>query len=300
MCVLARKLRSAAAGRRHPAEPTAGLPRRCHEGHAGTAPAGRGDGRRSPPPTQVAVRRCLSGVTKLPAPPPYAGPMNPGSSPSPRTGRSATTVRRIAAVVAAGVTGPPAPRPRWLMRGRIDLVAVADVIVALICFAATNSKLAEPAPGERQLRGAPADLAGPVRAPGRAQLSAADGLVCLCARPVLGRRGVLVDRAPLPGAILVYVLCLYAVAVRCEAWVVVDRGRGDRDRWHLDLWPARHDRHPHRRGPGAGRRGRPHPARQPQNGSRSRNAGTRGSARCSRSASASPASCTTSSPTTCP
>ena len=68
--------------------------------------------------------------------------MNQGSSPSPRTGRSATTVRRIAAVVAAGVTRPPAPRPRWLMRGRIDLGAVTDVIVALICFAATNSKKA--------------------------------------------------------------------------------------------------------------------------------------------------------------
>ena len=67
--------------------------------------------------------------------------MNPGSSPSPRTGRSATARRQIAAVFAAGVTRPPAPRPRWLRRGRIDLVAVADVIVALICFASTNSKL---------------------------------------------------------------------------------------------------------------------------------------------------------------
>ena len=38
-------------------------------------------------------------------------------------------------------TNPPAPRPRWLRRGRYDLVEVADVIVALICFAATNSTL---------------------------------------------------------------------------------------------------------------------------------------------------------------
>ena len=67
--------------------------------------------------------------------------MNPGSSPSPSTGRGATAVRRIATVVAAGVTRPPAPRPRWLKRGRVDLVAVADVIVALICLAATNSTL---------------------------------------------------------------------------------------------------------------------------------------------------------------
>ena len=65
--------------------------------------------------------------------------MNPGSSPCPRTGRGATAVRRIATVVAAGVTRPPAPRPRWLVRGRVDLVAVADVIVALICLAATRS-----------------------------------------------------------------------------------------------------------------------------------------------------------------
>src|SRR5262244_4429781 len=55
------------------------------------------------------------------------------AAPSPR--------RRIAAVFAAGVTAPAAPRPRWLMRGRVDLVWVADVIVALICFAATNSTL---------------------------------------------------------------------------------------------------------------------------------------------------------------
>src|SRR5262245_43490027 len=71
----------------------------------------------------------------------YPGPMNPGSSPSPRTDRSAAAVRRVAAVFAAGVTRPPTPRPRWLMRGRVDLVVVADVIVALICFAATNSRL---------------------------------------------------------------------------------------------------------------------------------------------------------------
>src|SRR5262252_4698033 len=76
----------------------------------------------------------------------YAGPMNPGSSPSPRTGRGATAMHRIAAVVAAGVTRPPTPRPRWLMRGRVDLVAVADVIVALICFAATNSTLSNQHP----------------------------------------------------------------------------------------------------------------------------------------------------------
>ena len=48
------------------------------------------------------------------------------------------------AAFATGVTAPPAPRPRWARRGRLDLVAVADVIVALITFAATNSKLNSP------------------------------------------------------------------------------------------------------------------------------------------------------------
>ena len=38
-------------------------------------------------------------------------------------------------------TNPPTPRPRWLRRGRYDLVEVTDVIIALICFAITNSTL---------------------------------------------------------------------------------------------------------------------------------------------------------------
>ena len=44
---------------------------------------------------------------------------------------------RIAAVLAAGVTEPPAPRPRQLRRGRVDLVFLADTASALILFAIT-------------------------------------------------------------------------------------------------------------------------------------------------------------------
>ncbi|MGH3170877.1 MAG: hypothetical protein ACRDN0_34030 [Trebonia sp.] len=42
-----------------------------------------------------------------------------------------------------GTTNPPSPRPRWLRRGRLDLVEVADVVVALICFAAASSWLTD-------------------------------------------------------------------------------------------------------------------------------------------------------------
>jgi hypothetical protein len=50
-------------------------------------------------------------------------------------------VRRFAATFVTDTTNPPAPRPRWLRRGRYDLVEVADVIIALIGFAVTNSAL---------------------------------------------------------------------------------------------------------------------------------------------------------------
>ena len=146
--------------------------------------------------------------------------MNQGSSPSPRTGRSATTVRRIAAVVAAGVTGPPAPRPRWLMRGRIDLAAVIDVIVALICFAATNSKLTNLHPDNASsvvLLLISLALCAPLAVRSYLPLTA----WCASAAGLFWVGGAFSSFGALPGAILVYVLCLYAVAVRCEAWVVV-------------------------------------------------------------------------------
>src|SRR5438034_11518693 len=50
------------------------------------------------------------------------------------------TNHRAAALV-VGATNPPAPRPRWLRRGRFDLVEIADILIALICFGLTNSAL---------------------------------------------------------------------------------------------------------------------------------------------------------------
>ena len=130
---------------------------------------------------------------------------------------------RVAAVFAAGVTAPPAPRPRWLKRGRLDLVAVADVITALICFAATNSKLGNVHPS--------------LASPGVITLIS----LALCA-PLAIRNyfpltawvasalamfwfgGAFTAGGAPPGGILVFVLCLYAVAVRCEPWVVFTAG----------------------------------------------------------------------------
>ena len=121
---------------------------------------------------------------------------------------------------AAGVTRPPAPRPRWLMRGRIDLVAVTDVIVALICFAATNSKLVNQHPANASsvvLLLISLALCAPLAVRSYLPLTA----WCASAVGLFWVGGAFSSFGALPGAVLVYVLCLYAVAVRCEAWVVV-------------------------------------------------------------------------------
>jgi signal transduction histidine kinase len=146
--------------------------------------------------------------------------MNPGSSPSPSTGRSATARRQIAAVFAAGVTRPPAPRPRWLRRGRIDLVAVADVIVALICFATTNSKLTNQHPTNVSsvvILLISLALGAPLAARTYLPLTA----WCASAVALFWVGGAFSSFGAIPGGVVVYILCLYAVAVRCEAWVVV-------------------------------------------------------------------------------
>jgi signal transduction histidine kinase len=149
--------------------------------------------------------------------------MNPGSSPSPRSGATATAISQIKAVFAAGVTRPPAPRPRWLRRGRIDLVAVADVIVALICFGATVSKLDNQHPVNASA-GVILLISLALCAPLAARTWLPLTAWCASAVALFWVGGAYSSMGPIPGGILVYILCLYAVAVRCEAWVVVTAG----------------------------------------------------------------------------
>jgi len=146
--------------------------------------------------------------------------MNPGSSPSPRTGRGATARRRIAGVVANGVTRPPAPRPRWLRRGRVDLVMVVDVIVALICFGATSSKLSNQHPVNAST-GVILLISLAVSAPLAVRTYLPLTAWCASAIALFWVGGAFSPMGVLPGGVLVYILCLYAVAVRCESWVVV-------------------------------------------------------------------------------
>jgi signal transduction histidine kinase len=137
---------------------------------------------------------------------------------------------RVSALVEAGVTRPAPPRARWLRRWRVDLVFVFDVLLALIVFVTTYNALGNAA----------ARAHSPLNSEELLLIS-----VLLCAPLVLRTRlpltawaasavaliwaGLVVSPATAMGAYLVgggivYILCLYAVAARCEIWVMVTAG----------------------------------------------------------------------------
>jgi signal transduction histidine kinase len=134
---------------------------------------------------------------------------------------------QLSAVLAADVTRPPAPRPRWLRRGRLDLVFAADVVTALICFAATNGVLgAEAARHHSTLSGGQLvlisfGLCAPLVLRTRFPLTAwtVSAIAMFWASRVIPDS--FSSAVYVPAGVLVYVLCLYAVAVRCQAWVVI-------------------------------------------------------------------------------
>jgi signal transduction histidine kinase len=147
-------------------------------------------------------------------------------------GRMSSGLRgRTAAVLATGVTEAPAPRPSWLRRGRFDLVFLADVLTALICFGAENGVLAT----QNARHGSPHStgalllvtlvLCAPLILRTRFPLTAltASAVAMLWASRVIPPRSLSSD-AYITAGVIVYVLCLYAVAVRCKAWVVIAAG----------------------------------------------------------------------------
>jgi signal transduction histidine kinase len=137
-------------------------------------------------------------------------------------------VSRFAATFVTDTTNPPPPRPRWLRRGRYDLVEVADAITALICFAVTNSTLTNENASHHGHHGAGllvllafvtcAPLALRTRFPLSAWASSGAALIWTSLVIPPGSLGG--PTVPVTGA-LVYGLCLYAVTVRCRPRIVV-------------------------------------------------------------------------------
>jgi signal transduction histidine kinase len=138
---------------------------------------------------------------------------------------------RISTVLATGVTQPPAPRPAWQRRGRFDLVFIADVVTALICLGATDGVLGTQAAHHHSTLGGSEillvslALCAPLVLRTRLPLTAwtASAIAMLWVHGVIQPHS-LVAGAYVPAGVIVYVLCLYAVAVRCELWVVVGTG----------------------------------------------------------------------------
>jgi signal transduction histidine kinase len=139
--------------------------------------------------------------------------------------------RAVRAGLAAGVTAPPAPRPRWLRRGRFDLVEVADALIAVIAFGFTNSAIGNQA-AQHGHHHSPVEillvsfmLCAPLLLRNRFPLSAwsASALAMILTDLLIPPHSL--GTAPyIPAGVLVYGLCLYAVTVRCETWVVVAAG----------------------------------------------------------------------------
>jgi signal transduction histidine kinase len=132
----------------------------------------------------------------------------------------------------ARVTAPPAPRPRWLRRGRLDLVFAADVLIAVIAFVLTNKSLTnanavlDGHDAPVQITGASFVLCAPLLLRNRFPLTAwlASAAAMLVVGKVIIPSHSIGTSAYIPAGAIVYGLCLYAVSVRCTTWVVISAG----------------------------------------------------------------------------
>ena len=131
----------------------------------------------------------------------------------------------------AGISNPPPPRSPRLRRGRFDLVEVADVVIAFLCVILTTSTL----DSQDQAHGNPyshitllffaiivsVPLIARTRFPALAWAGSA--LALIITSTGIGPHA-LSSAVYLPAGVVVYVLCLYAVAVRCKTWFAISAG----------------------------------------------------------------------------
>jgi signal transduction histidine kinase len=143
---------------------------------------------------------------------------------------SSGLVGRVRELIAAGVTDPPAPRWRRLRIGRVDLVFAADLLIALICWLTTINSVGS-IQGTHHVSYSPVVLtliafavSAPLALRTYTPLTAlnASGLATVWASAALS--SLHASGRYLPADVIVYVLCLYAVAVRCRTWVVASAG----------------------------------------------------------------------------
>jgi signal transduction histidine kinase len=137
-------------------------------------------------------------------------------------------LRLLATRLVTGVTEPPPPRPARLRRGRFDLVEVADAVIAVIAFGLTNSTLAS----QNARHGSPQGafdlvvlaflICVPLVLRSRFPVTAwaASALAMIIFTLAIPPHSFSAAAYPVAG-VLVYELCLYAVAVRCKFRMVV-------------------------------------------------------------------------------
>jgi signal transduction histidine kinase len=138
---------------------------------------------------------------------------------------------QLAAALTEGVTSPPSPRPARLRPGRLDLVFVADLLIAVISMGVTVSTLTNQnaAHGRPHSAGVLALVALAACAPLVLRTRFPFTAWAASALGTFAGFGLIAPRtlsaAPYqPAGLLVYGLCLYAVAVRCRPWVIAAAG----------------------------------------------------------------------------
>jgi signal transduction histidine kinase len=139
-----------------------------------------------------------------------------------------TAVHRFAATFVTDTTNPPPPRHRRLRRGRFDLVEVADVVIAFICFLVSNSSMSNQSNAHGYGHNAgpvflialvtSAPLVLRTRFPLTAWVASALAVIgTSVVFPLRLEMGV----GYVPAGLVVYGLCLYSVTVRCKPRIVV-------------------------------------------------------------------------------